>query len=327
MFDMGFLPDVNRILGRLPAERQTILFSATMPGPIEQLANRILRDPVRVEIAPIQATTDLIEESVCYVERSHKPDMLARLIAARPVERALVFTRTRRGADRVARHLSKSGIRSEAMHGDKSQAARQRILASFRSDRPPVLVATDVASRGLDIKGVSHVFNFEMPHEPETYVHRIGRTGRAGATGVAVSLCDGEERKHLRAIERLIQRKLPIEPTSANEVSHAERPARKDAPRNDDHSPRPPKKHASNKERPFVKKRAVHGPQTASPAGDQPAAAGESPGDRGAAQQGGGASGQPRPNKRFRSAFKQQLGKGGQGRWRKKKRRPAAAGR
>ncbi|MBI1899914.1 MAG: DEAD/DEAH box helicase [Planctomycetia bacterium] len=211
MLDMGFLPDVRRIIARLPEKRQTLFFSATMPPAIEQLAGAILRDPVRVRIAPVQATTELIEQSVCFVPKHHKPQLLAKLLAKKPVTRAIVFTRTKRGADRVARHLNQSGIRAEAMHGNKSQSARERTFASFKSSRPPILVATDLAARGIDVDGISHIFNFDLPHEPETYVHRIGRTGRAGATGTAISFCDHEERPLLKDIERLIRRTLDVD--------------------------------------------------------------------------------------------------------------------
>ncbi len=210
MLDMGFLPDVRRIIGRLPSARQTLFFSATMPPPIEQLAGDILRDPVRVRIAPVRETTELIEQSVCFVPREQKSQLLAKLLRATAVTRALVFTRTKRGADRVARQLGRYGIRAEAMHGDKSQSARQRSLMNFKSSRPPVLVATDLAARGIDVEGISHVFNYDLPGEPETYIHRIGRTGRAGAAGVAVSLCDGEERAYLKAIQRLTRQPLTV---------------------------------------------------------------------------------------------------------------------
>ena len=211
MLDMGFLPDLRRVQAKLPARRQTLLFSATMPEEIRRLADSMLRDPVRIRIAPVEATTALIAESVCFVPKQHKPQLLADLLTTQEVARALVFTRTKHGADRVARQLNKAGIRAEAMHGNKSQSARQRTLAGFKSNRPPVLVATDVAARGIDVDGVSHVFNYDLPHEPEMYVHRIGRTGRAGASGIAVSFCDHEERKLLQAIERLIRRKLLVE--------------------------------------------------------------------------------------------------------------------
>ncbi len=211
MLDMGFLPDLRRVQAKLPARRQTLLFSATMPKAIQHLADALLRDPVRIRVAAVQATTDLIAESVCFVAKQQKPQLLADLLTNQAVARALVFTRTKHGADRVARQLSKAGIRAEAMHGNKSQASRQRTLAGFKSNRPPVLVATDVAARGIDVDDVSHVFNYDLPHEPEMYVHRIGRTGRAGASGIAVSFCDHEERKLLLAIERLIRRKLLVD--------------------------------------------------------------------------------------------------------------------
>jgi ATP-dependent RNA helicase RhlE len=211
MLDMGFLPDVRRIIDKLPSKRQTLMFSATMPEAIGRLAVAILRDPIHVRIAPVKATADLIDQSVFFVPRRDKPRLLAKLIATRSVTRGLIFTRTKRGADRVTKHLNREGIRAGAIHGNKSQAARQRTLDDFKSNRMKILVATDIASRGIDVEGISHVMNFDLPHEPETYVHRIGRTGRAGATGVAVSLCDADERKRLKAIERLIRKTLSVE--------------------------------------------------------------------------------------------------------------------
>ncbi len=211
MLDMGFLPDVRRITAKLPKERQTAMFSATMPEPIEQLARAILHKPVQVRIEPVRETTELIEQSVCFVTKQNKPKLLAALLAARPVGRAIVFTRTRHGADRVTKQLIRAGIRAEAIHGDKSQNNRQRTLSNFKSNRPPILVATDVAARGIDIDAVSHVFNFDLPNEPETYVHRIGRTGRAGATGFAISFCDESERPFLRDIQRLTGKALFVE--------------------------------------------------------------------------------------------------------------------
>ena len=211
MLDMGFMPDVKRIISLVPAKRQTLLFSATMPDAISQLANSILRDPVRIRIAPVAATTELIRQSVYFVPRRYKINLLAEYLSRQSVTRALVFTRTKHGADRVARQLTRSGIAADSLHGDKSQNARQRALRDFKSSRTEVLVATDIAARGLDVQGISHVLNFDIPREPETYVHRIGRTGRAGVPGVAVSLCDDEERVHLRAIEKLSGGALKIE--------------------------------------------------------------------------------------------------------------------
>ncbi len=210
MLDMGFLPDVRRVLTQLPGQRQTLLFSATMPSAVAQLAARMLSAPVRIRIAPVKATTELIEQSVIFVSGQSKPRIVADLLAPRAVRRALVFTRTKRGADRLARQLNQAGIRADAMHGNKSQSARQRTLDSFKSNRTRVLVATDIAARGIDVEDISHVVNYDLPNVPETYLHRIGRTGRAGAAGFAVSICNGEDRKHLKAIERLICRSLRV---------------------------------------------------------------------------------------------------------------------
>jgi ATP-dependent RNA helicase RhlE len=219
MLDMGFLPDLRRVVAKVPRERQTLLFSATMAPAITQLAGSILRDPVDVRVAPDRATTDQIEHSVCFVAREQKQKLLESLLNGPSVTRALVFTRTKRGADRVTRKLNQAGIHAAAIHGDKTQSARQRALDGFKSNRSgrQVLVATDVAARGIDVDGVSHVLNYDLPHEPEVYVHRIGRTGRAGAVGMAVSFCDRDERQHLHAIERLLRRKLPIDSKSSSD--------------------------------------------------------------------------------------------------------------
>jgi len=210
MLDMGFMPDIRRLVAKLPAKRQTVMFSATMPEPIERLANAILRSPAQVRIAPVKETTELIEQRVCFIPTKLKPRLLTKLLGL-GVERAIVFTRTKHGANRVTKQLCAAGIPAQAIHGNKSQAARQRSLASFKSNRPPVLVATDVAARGIDVSGVSHVFNFDLPDEPETYVHRIGRTGRAGANGIAIAFCDQAERSMLKSIERLIRKQLVVD--------------------------------------------------------------------------------------------------------------------
>src|SRR5580704_8895311 len=230
MLDMGFLPDVRRVVRQLPVERQTMLFSATMPQPIAALADSLLNNPARVQIAPVAATTKLIEQTVCFVEARHKSDVLAKFIKSRSIERALIFTRTKRGADRVVRQLDQSGIRAVAIHGNKSQSNRQRALANFKSRRTPILIATDIAARGIDVEGISHVVNYELPHEPETYVHRIGRTGRAGASGSALSFCDQAECGLLTAIERLTRQKLAVEKSlpvdnQVEQASQSVRPA------------------------------------------------------------------------------------------------------
>ena len=187
------------------------------------LADALMRNPVSVQVAAVSSTADNIAESVYFVDRGNKPQLLAHLVGALPMTRAIVFTRTKHGADRVVRHLHTRGIRAEAIHGNKSQNARQRALDNFKANRIPVLVATDIASRGIDVDGVTHVVNYDLTHEPETYVHRIGRTARAGASGAAVSFCDRDERSNLRAIEKLIKRSIPIKtdhPTYAAGTAH-----------------------------------------------------------------------------------------------------------
>jgi ATP-dependent RNA helicase RhlE len=210
MLDMGFIADIRKIVAKLPQQKQTLLFSATMPTEIRRLADSLLRDPATVQIAPVAHTVDLIDQMVYHVDKKNKPQLLAHLVNEMPMHRAIVFTRTKHGADRVVSHLNKAGIKAEAIHGNKSQNARQRALAGFKAGKTPVLVATDIASRGIDVDDVSHVVNYDLTHEPETYVHRIGRTGRAGAKGAAVSFCDAEERSNLRAIERLIRKQIPV---------------------------------------------------------------------------------------------------------------------
>jgi ATP-dependent RNA helicase RhlE len=210
MLDMGFIHDIRRIITRLPAQRQNLLFSATMPAEIRRLAHTILRDPVAVQVTPVASTLEATEQSVYFVEKRNKPQLLTHFLNNTGTGRVLVFTRTKHGADKVARHLERSGIPSRAIHGNKNQGARNRAIAAFKSDEPPVLVATDIAARGLDIDAVSHVVNYDVPNVPETYVHRIGRTGRAGASGAAVSFCDAEEREYLREIERLTRRRIAV---------------------------------------------------------------------------------------------------------------------
>jgi len=210
MLDLGFIPDVRKIVAAIPRRRQTLLFSATMPAPILGLAESLLVDPVKVYVAPQGSTVEAVEQRVHFVENKGKGDVLADLLRDDEVQRALVFTRTKRGANRVAERLARSGIPAEAIHGNKSQNARTRALEAFRRGHPRVLVATDVAARGIDVDGITHVINYELPEVPETYVHRIGRTARAGASGVAVSLCASDERDQLRSIEKLIRRRVPV---------------------------------------------------------------------------------------------------------------------
>jgi ATP-dependent RNA helicase RhlE len=210
MLDMGFINDIRKIVAKLPATRQTLFFSATMPPEIRSLADALVRNAVSIQVAPVAATCENVEESVYFVSRGDKPSLLAHLYNDLPMARTIVFTRTRRGADKVVKRLHSSGIRAEAIHGDKTQSARERALSNFKASKTPILVATDIASRGIDVDGITHVVNFDLTHEPETYVHRIGRTARAGASGMAVSFCDIEEVVNLRAIEKLIRRPIPV---------------------------------------------------------------------------------------------------------------------
>jgi ATP-dependent RNA helicase RhlE len=210
MLDMGFIHDIRRIVAKVPARRQTLMFSATMPQDIRQLAEALLTRPVHVEVTPVASTVEKVEQSVYFVVKRHKPALLRHLLETTSVTRCLVFTRTKHGADRVVKQLAHAGVRAEAIHGNKSQNNRQRALGNFRSGKTPVLVATDIAARGIDVDGVSHVINYDVPNEPETYVHRIGRTGRAGASGIAVSFCDHEERGYLHDIQRLIRKPLKV---------------------------------------------------------------------------------------------------------------------
>jgi ATP-dependent RNA helicase RhlE len=210
MLDMGFILDIRRIIEKLPVRRQTLMFSATMPPDIVRLSDTILREPVRVAVSPVSAPAEAVEHLLYYVEKPGKVDLLKHLLEGEEIRNALVFTRTRHGADRVERFLKRAEIRVEVIHGDKSQGARERALAAFKKGTVRVLVATDIAARGLDIVELSHVINFDLPNEPEAYVHRIGRTGRAGLSGIAISFCSFEERPLLADIERLIQKHLTV---------------------------------------------------------------------------------------------------------------------
>jgi ATP-dependent RNA helicase RhlE len=209
MLDMGFIHDIRKIVAKLPTERQTLFFSATMPQEIAQLAQQMLRDPAKVAVTPPASTVELVEQRIIHVDRAAKPNILADVLKGETIDRALVFTRTKHGADRVVRSLAKAGITAEAIHGNKSQGQRERVLAAFRKGDVRTLVATDIAARGIDVDGISHVVNYDLPNIAETYVHRIGRTARAGASGVAISLCDADEAAFLRDIERLIRTVIP----------------------------------------------------------------------------------------------------------------------
>ncbi len=225
MLDMGFMPDIERIVPVLPKERQTLFFSATMPGPIRSLADSLLTDPVRVEIEPVRETTDLIDQSVCFCDAADKGRLLVSLIKAENCTRSVVFARTKMRADRVVRRLQDANISVDALHSDKSQSARQRALFAFKSSQVQVLVATDIAARGLDVDNISHVFNFDMPQDAETYIHRIGRTGRAGQRGTAISFVSRDERGLLSNVQYHINQRLPLRSLPEYLTRDDERPA------------------------------------------------------------------------------------------------------
>ena len=212
MLDMGFIHDIRRVIAMLPEKRQSLFFSATMPESIVKLSKTILTDPIRVEVARVSSAAETVEQRMMFVSQGAKRDLLVQLLNQPEVETALVFTRTKYGADKVVRYLKKNNIRGEAIHGNKSQPQREKAMNAFRKGKIRVLVATDIAARGIDVEGVSHVINFEIPNISETYVHRIGRTGRAGREGVAISMVnEGDERNHMRDIVRLIKRDIPLE--------------------------------------------------------------------------------------------------------------------
>ena len=210
MLDMGFVHDVKKVIAKLPRRRQTLLFSATMPKEIEELADSLLHDPAMVKVDPVSSTVDRIDQKLYFVEKKQKIELLAWLLRDKSIQNALVFSRTKHGADRIARLLNRAGITAAAIHGNKSQTARVNALEGFKAGKTRVLVATDIAARGIDINELSHVFNYDLPEVPETYVHRIGRTARAGADGVAISFCASEEREYLAGIEKLNRKKIPV---------------------------------------------------------------------------------------------------------------------
>lgn len=210
MLDMGFVNDVKKVIAKLPAKRQSLFFSATMPPAIVELANTILVNPSKVEVKPVISTANLINQVVYFVDKGNKMPLLIDVLKDKSVERALVFTRTKHGADKVSKELVRKGIKAQAIHGNKSQNARQNALNDFKSKLTRVLVATDIAARGIDIDELSHVINFELPNIPESYIHRIGRTGRAGLSGIAIAFCDAEEKEYLRDIQKLIGKQISV---------------------------------------------------------------------------------------------------------------------
>jgi len=248
MLDMGFLPDVKRVVRALTSRRQTLFFSATMPDPIRALAETLLHDPVSLAVAPVATPVEQVEQQLYFVDKGNKRKLLVDLLERQANGRTLVFSRTKHGANRIVRDLARAGLAAAAIHGNKAQGARTRALENFRDGGTRILVATDIAARGIDVEGIGHVINFDLPNVPETYVHRIGRTARAGAAGVAISMCDREERDYLVDIERLIRRHLdrvddhpfpPTEPLPAlTDLESRRRPARQRAARGQRHGPR-----------------------------------------------------------------------------------------
>jgi ATP-dependent RNA helicase RhlE len=210
MLDMGFINDIKKILKKIPVKRQTLFFSATMPDSIRKFAQTILNNPKEINVTPVSSTAQTVRQSVYFVEKNEKLNLLINLLTDKSIQRSLVFARTKYGADKLTKKLVKAGIQAAAIHGNKSQNARQRALEDFKNSRIRVLIATDIAARGIDIDELPHVINYELPDVPETYVHRIGRTGRAGAAGIAVSFCDPEEKKELKNIQKLIGLNIPI---------------------------------------------------------------------------------------------------------------------
>lgn len=212
MLDMGFIHDIKKIIAKLPARKQTFFFSATVPNEIRSLADGLLHDPVRVSVTPVSAPAETVQQYVYHVPKEQKRALLKKVIEDESIEHVLVFTRTKRGADRVAKDLTRSGIKAESIHGDKSQSARQRALQGFKDRKVRVLVATDIAARGIDVAQLSHVINFEIPEVAETYVHRIGRTGRAGSSGIAITFCSPDESDYLKDVQKLLKRNIEISP-------------------------------------------------------------------------------------------------------------------
>jgi ATP-dependent RNA helicase RhlE len=244
MLDMGFVNDVRKVIAKLPKQRQSLFFSATMAPPIVELANTILVNPTKIEVTPESTTADTVNQVVYFVDKENKKDLLFDILSSQQIERALVFTRTKHGADKVAKGLTASGIHAQAIHGNKSQNARQNALSNFKSKQTRVLVATDIAARGIDIDELTHVINYELPNIPESYVHRIGRTGRAGASGIAIAFCDAEEKAYLRDIHKLIGKNIPVVedhdyPLMNHTVIKTPKPQR--PPRNNNHRTEPKK--------------------------------------------------------------------------------------
>ena len=255
MLDMGFINDVKKVLAKVPAKRQTLFFSATMPPEIQALDNTILRNPADVKVTPVSSTVEIIQQSLYYVYKKQKKDLLIHILQDKSITRSLVFTRTKHGADKLVKVLQKNRISAAAIHGNKSQNARQRALNEFKNNQIRVLVATDIAARGIDIDDLPHVVNYELPDVPETYVHRIGRTGRAGAEGVAIAFCEAEELDNLKDIRKLIGLKIPVVEDHPYPATEGRPAGTKPEPRKPQRKKRPHGKgHNGNKTRPADKR-------------------------------------------------------------------------
>ncbi len=292
MLDLGFIHALRKVARMVPRQRQTLFFSATMPTAIRELADQFLRDPATVSIKPAATTAERVDQFVTFVNQSEKQALLTLTLADPAIERALVFTRTKHGADRVVKLLGGNGIAANAIHGNKSQPQRERALAEFKSGQAKILVATDIAARGIDVSGISHVINFELPNVPEQYVHRIGRTARAGASGIAIGFCAEDERAYLRDIEKLTRQKVPMRPLPADFTAQAERikTARVHAI-GADPEPRAERQQGGRGGRPVPKPRATHAPVHTA---DARRRSGGNGGGGGGPRRGGGGGGRPR---------------------------------
>jgi len=312
MLDMGFINDIRKIVGKLPIKRQTLFFSATMPKDIAELAEAMLRDPARVAVTPVASTVERITQRIIQVDFAAKAGVLAQLLKQEPVDRALIFTRTKHGADKVVKGLAKVGIRADAIHGNKSQNNRERALAAFRSGEIRTLVATDIAARGIDVDGISHVFNFDLPNVPETYVHRIGRTARAGAEGVAISLIAGaEEMGYLRDIERLIKITLPREDRRTPGTRDAAAPAPAQRPAHNRGGRSGPRGHGARGQEPRGHESRGHESRGHESRGHESRGHDAAPGSKGPRRprRGGGNNAAPQPNRHEQPRPAQQGGK------------------
>jgi ATP-dependent RNA helicase RhlE len=256
MLDMGFIHDVKKVIAKLPSKRQTLFFSATMPKEIQSLADSILTHPVKIAVTPVSSTVEKVEQSIYFVDKGDKKKLLLSILRDSSIASALVFARTKHGADRIAKDLTKLGVPALAIHGNKSQNARQNALSTFKNGRLRVLVATDIAARGIDIDDLSHVINFELPNIPETYVHRIGRTGRAGASGIAISFCEAEEKPYLSDIQKLIGKTIPVVKDHPFVSSSAALPPPAKTSGNRPHNNQPRNSGAGNRKKPWFRNKS-----------------------------------------------------------------------